>query len=63
MEEEEVPKKETMRRMKKGEKESAAAEGPQRRTEALMRIQQEVQIKESRWGESQQKVDAAKMRG
>ena len=28
---------------------SAAAEGPQRRTEAVMRMQQEVQIKESSW--------------
>ena len=30
---------------------SAAAEGAQRRTEAVMRMQQEVQIKESRWNE------------
>ena len=29
----------------------AAAEGPQRRTEEVMRMQQEVQIKESRWAE------------
>ena len=31
---------------------SAAAEGPQRRTEEVMRMQQEVQIKESRWAEA-----------
>ena len=31
---------------------SAAGEGPQRKTEAVMRMQQEVQIKESRWAEA-----------
>ena len=31
---------------------SAAAEGPQRRTEEVMRMQQEVPIKESRWTEA-----------
>ena len=30
---------------------SAAAEEPQRRTEVIMRMQQEVQVKESRWAE------------
>ena len=30
---------------------SAAAEGQQRRTEAVMRIQQEVQVKDYRWTE------------
>ena len=29
----------------------AAAEGPQRRTEAMVRMQQEVQLKEGRWAE------------
>ena len=32
---------------------SAAAEGPQRKTEAVMRMQQEMQIKASKWSESQ----------
>ena len=40
---------------------SAAAEGPRRRTEAVMRVQQEVQIKECRWTkERTQKVEAVK---
>ena len=31
---------------------SAAAEGPQKRTDEVMRVQQEVQIKESKWAEA-----------
>ena len=31
---------------------SAAAEGPHGRTEAVMRMQQEVQLKENRWTEA-----------
>ena len=37
---------------------SAASEGPHKRTEAVTRMQQEVQIKENRWTEATSKMEA-----